>query len=53
MLKHFLAVSHTMPPQQGQRYLEWAEKQSGLSGQAMEQRHGVEGSHSEAEHSHM
>jgi len=23
MLKHFLEVSRTMPPQQGQRYLAW------------------------------
>ena len=25
MLGHFLAVSHTMPPEQGRRYLEWIE----------------------------
>jgi len=39
MLKHFLAVSRTMPPEQGRRYLAWVETQSCLRGQAMEQRH--------------
>jgi hypothetical protein len=39
MLSHFLAVSHMMPPKQGQRYLQWVEHQTCLSGQAMEQRH--------------
>ncbi len=39
MLKHFLAVSRTMPPAEGQRYLQWVERQTFLSGQAMEQRH--------------
>ena len=39
MLKHFLEVSRTMPPEQGRRYLEWVEQQTFLTGQAMEQRH--------------
>jgi hypothetical protein len=39
MLSHFLAVSRMMPPEQGQRYLEWVEQQTCLGGQAMEQRH--------------
>jgi len=39
MLKHFLEVSRTMPPEQGRRYLQWVEQQTCLSGQAMEQRH--------------
>lgn len=39
MLRHFLQVSRTMPPAQGQRYLQWVEKQSSLQGQGMEQRH--------------
>jgi len=39
MLNHFLQVSRMMPPEQGQRYLQWVEQQTCLSGQAMEQRH--------------
>jgi hypothetical protein len=39
MLKHFLAVSQTMPPDQGRRYLAWVESQSSLSGQGMEEKH--------------
>jgi len=39
MLKHFLAVSRTMPPEEGRRYLDWVENQTSLRGQAMEQRH--------------
>jgi hypothetical protein len=39
MLKHFLAVSQTMPPEAGRRYLDWVESQSSLSGQGMEQMH--------------
>jgi len=39
MLRHFLAVSRTMPPEQGRRYLAWVEQQTLLKPQAMEQRH--------------
>jgi hypothetical protein len=39
MLKHFLAVSQTMPPEQGRRYLAWVESQSSLSGQGMQEQH--------------
>jgi hypothetical protein len=39
MLKHFLEVSRTMPPEQGRRYLAWAEQQSVLHPQSMEQAH--------------
>ena len=39
MLQHFLAVSGTMPPEQGRRYLAWVEQQSSIHGQAMERRH--------------
>lgn len=39
MLKHFLAVSHTMPPEQGQRYLEWVEQETVLHAQSMEANH--------------
>lgn len=39
MLKHFLAVSRTMPPEEGRRYLAWVEDQTSLRGQAMEQSH--------------
>ena len=45
MLKHFLEVSRTMPPQQGQRYLAWVEQQTSLRGQGMEQRHGMDDEH--------
>ena len=39
MLGHFLEVSRMMPPEQGQRYLQWVEQQCFLTGQAMEQSH--------------
>jgi hypothetical protein len=39
MMKHFIEVSRTMPPEQGRRYLEWVEQQTFLRGQAMEERH--------------
>lgn len=39
MMKHFMEVSRTMPPEQGRRYLEWVEQQTVLRGQAMEERH--------------
>src|SRR5512138_362148 len=39
MMKHFIAVSKTMPAKQGRRYLDWVEKQTFLRGQAMEERH--------------
>ena len=39
MLSHFLQVSRMMPPEQGQRYLQWVEQQCFLNGQGMEQSH--------------
>jgi hypothetical protein len=39
MMKHFLEVSRTMPPDQGRRYLGWVEEQTFLHGESMEQRH--------------
>lgn len=39
MLRHFLAVSRTMPPEEGRRYLAWVESQSYFAGQAMEAHH--------------
>jgi hypothetical protein len=42
MMKHFMEVSRTMPPEQGRRYLAWVEKQTFLHGQAMEERHRTE-----------
>jgi len=39
MLKHFLAVSRTMPAEEGRRYLAWVEQETFLKPQAMEQRH--------------
>jgi hypothetical protein len=38
MLKHFLEVSRTMPPEQGQRYLAWARENTCLREQGMEHR---------------
>lgn len=45
MLKHFLAVSRTMPPEQGRRYLAWVEQQTILNRQPMEARHQVSEHH--------
>ena len=46
MLAHFLAVSRTMPPEQGRRYLAWIESQTSLFGGAMEKQHQMtEGHH--------
>ena len=39
MLKHFVAVSQTMPPEQGQRYLAWVQEKTLLSAHAMERSH--------------
>jgi hypothetical protein len=39
MLQHFIQVSRTMPPEQGQRYLAWVEQQTILQGGAMERQH--------------
>lgn len=39
MLKHFLEVSRTMPPKQGERYLAWIQEQTSLRGQGMQDRH--------------
>jgi hypothetical protein len=39
MLKHFLEVSRTMPPEQGRRYLAWVEQETILHAQSMEQKH--------------
>jgi hypothetical protein len=50
MLKHFLAVSRTMTPEQGRRYLVWVESQSCLRGQAMEERHKAENSRAAQPH---
>jgi hypothetical protein len=43
MLKHFLAVSRTMPAEQGRRYLAWIEQQTFLRPTAMESRHHHQG----------
>ncbi|MGO9204519.1 MAG: periplasmic heavy metal sensor [Limisphaerales bacterium] len=51
MMKHFLDVSRTMPPEQGRRYLAWVERQTFLHGQAMEDRHHTEGG-SQPAHQH-
>jgi hypothetical protein len=39
MMRHFLEVSRTMPPEQGRRYLDWVQAQTSLWGGGMEQRH--------------
>jgi hypothetical protein len=36
MLQHFLQISRTMPPEEGQRYLAWVEGQTFMGGQSME-----------------
>ncbi len=53
MMKHFMAVSRTMPPEQGRRYLDWVEKQTFLRGQAMEERHRTEPTDHSAHHHSM
>lgn len=53
MMKHFLEVSRTMPPEQGRRYLAWVEHQTFLNGQAMEERHRSEGPGLPAHQHHM
>jgi hypothetical protein len=53
MLRHFLEVSRTMPPEQGQRYLQWVEQQTCLSGQPMERLHKNGDSNSMADQPHM
>ena len=51
MMKHFLQVSRTMPPGQGQRYLAWVEDQTVLRGLPMEERHhSAHGNHSAHQH---
>lgn len=50
MLKHFVEVSRTMPPEEGKRYLEWVEQQTFLSGQAMELRHKTGNSNPMSDH---
>lgn len=40
MMAHFLAVSRTMPAEQGRRYLEWVERQTFMGGRQMESAHG-------------
>jgi len=39
MMKHFLEVSRTMPPEEGKRYLAWVEEQTFLHGRGMGERH--------------
>lgn len=39
MMRHFVEVSRTMPPEQGRRYLRWVEQQTILRGEAMELQH--------------
>jgi regulator of replication initiation timing len=52
MLKHFLAVSRTMPAEQGQRYLAWVYQQTLLRATAMESRHHPESGHPSAHQLH-
>jgi hypothetical protein len=39
MMRHFLGVSRTMPPEQGRRYLAWVEQHIFMRGQGMEAHH--------------
>jgi hypothetical protein len=51
MLRHFLEVSRTMPPEQGRRYLAWVEQQTFMRGEAMERHHHTDhGAHSSHQH---
>lgn len=45
MMKHFVAVSRTMPAGQAERYLEWVAQATVLRGQAMEAGHHHHGAH--------
>ena len=48
MLKHFFAVSRTMPPEQGKRYLAWVQERTCLHEQAMD--HGMDHAAGNASH---
>ena len=47
MMTHFLAVSQTMPPEQGRRYLAWVEEHVFQRGQVMEANHHMGMEHGE------
>jgi hypothetical protein len=52
MMRHFLEVSRTMPPEQGRRYLAWVEQQTFLRGSSMEEAHrSKSGGHAAHHHS--
>ena len=53
MMKHFMEVSQTMPPEQGRRYLAWVEQQTFLHRQSMEERHRTDQSGHPASHHQM
>jgi hypothetical protein len=53
MLKHFMAVSRTMPAEEGRRYLEWIADQTCLHCDRMEQGHQMHHDHSMTDGSHM
>jgi hypothetical protein len=38
MLKHFLEVSQTMPPEEGKRYLAWVQERTFLPDYAMQEK---------------
>src|SRR5512140_2484600 len=50
MMKHFIQVSRTMPPDQGRRYIAWVEDQTFLQGQGMEARHRVDQGQNQGSH---
>lgn len=52
MLKHFLEVSRTMPPQQGRRYLLWVQQQAFSQGEGMERQHHLQQGHDPAHAAH-
>ena len=39
MLRHFFEVSHTMPPEQGKRYLAWVQEKTFLQDSTMSEQH--------------
>jgi hypothetical protein len=45
MLKHFFEVSRTMPPEQGQRYLAWAQENTCLREQVMSHGQNIQSNH--------
>lgn len=52
MLRHFFEVSHAMPSNEGQRYLEWVQQKAFASEQEMASTHAESGHDSHVSHTH-